>query len=154
PGTPAAERKPAGAPAPMGLAEVQAGGPSAATAPVAATDRAGAAAVPPPRPPAAAVATTAATSAAGGAVAAAPPPPSRPPQPRQPPPRPPAREEAFKAGDHVVYPTHGVGTVQGIETVEAAGMTLRMIVVTFDENRMTLKVPVEKAASAGLSTLA
>ncbi|WP_188898289.1 CarD family transcriptional regulator [Caldovatus sediminis] len=101
---------------------------------------------PPPPPPPAAV------PAAAGAASSAPP--SRPPQPRPQPPRPPAREEVFKAGDHVVYPTHGVGTVQGIETVEAAGMTLRMIVVTFDENRMTLKVPVEKAASAGLRKLA
>ncbi|WP_369413622.1 CarD family transcriptional regulator [Caldovatus aquaticus] len=83
---------------------------------------------------------------AAGAVAA---PPPRPTQPQ------PAKAvEEFKPGDHVVYPTHGVGTVQGIETVEAAGMTLRMIVVTFDENRMTLKVPVEKAASAGLRKLA
>jgi CarD family transcriptional regulator len=69
-------------------------------------------------------------------------------------PAPKAKQEEFRAGDHVVYPTHGVGTVQGIETIEAAGMTLEMIVVTFEENRMTLKVPVAKAASAGLRKLA
>ena len=69
------------------------------------------------------------------------------------PPRPPSRPAEFKAGDHVVYPTHGVGTVQGIETMTAAGMSLQMIVVTFDENRMTLKVPVNKAASSGLRKL-
>jgi len=60
----------------------------------------------------------------------------------------------FLPGDHVVYPTHGVGTVQGIETMQAAGMSLQMIVVTFDENRMTLKVPIGKAASSGLRKLA
>jgi len=60
----------------------------------------------------------------------------------------------FYPGDHVVYPTHGVGTVQGIETMQAAGMSLQMIVVTFDENRMTLKVPIGKAASSGLRKLA
>ena len=60
----------------------------------------------------------------------------------------------FKAGDHVVYPTHGVGTVQGIETMQAAGYALQVIVVTFDENRMTLRVPVGKAASSGLRMLA
>jgi CarD family transcriptional regulator len=69
------------------------------------------------------------------------------------PPRPPAKPVEFKAGDHVVYPTHGVGTVQGIETMQAAGMSLQMIVVTFDENRMTLKVPVNKAATSGLRKL-
>ncbi|WP_149537728.1 CarD family transcriptional regulator [Siccirubricoccus phaeus] len=59
----------------------------------------------------------------------------------------------FKTGDHVVYPTHGVGTVQGIETMSAAGHSLQVIVVTFEENRMTLRVPVNKAASSGLRKL-
>ncbi len=66
----------------------------------------------------------------------------------------PRTKEDFKAGDHVVYPTHGVGQVQGIETVEAAGYSLQVIVVTFEENRMTLRVPVNKAASSGLRKLA
>jgi CarD family transcriptional regulator len=60
----------------------------------------------------------------------------------------------FKAGDFVVYPTHGVGQVQGIEEVPVAGVTLKVIVVTFEENRMTLKVPMAKAASSGLRKLA
>ncbi|MBL6078979.1 CarD family transcriptional regulator [Belnapia sp. T18] len=70
------------------------------------------------------------------------------------PPRQPSKPVDFKAGDHVVYPTHGVGTVQGIEAMSAAGLTLQVIVVTFDENRMTLRVPVNKAASSGLRKLA
>ncbi|MBL6455353.1 CarD family transcriptional regulator [Belnapia sp. T6] len=70
------------------------------------------------------------------------------------PPRQPSKPVEFKAGDHVVYPTHGVGTVQGIESMSAAGLTLQVIVVTFDENRMTLRVPVNKAASSGLRKLA
>jgi CarD family transcriptional regulator len=69
-------------------------------------------------------------------------------------PRAPAKPTEFKAGDHVVYPTHGVGSVQGIETVSAAGYSLQVIVVTFEENRMTLRVPVNKAASSGLRKLA
>jgi len=69
-------------------------------------------------------------------------------------PKPNAKPVEFHPGDHVVYPTHGVGTVQGIETMQAAGMSLQMIVVTFDENRMTLKVPIGKAASSGLRKLA
>jgi CarD family transcriptional regulator len=60
----------------------------------------------------------------------------------------------FKAGDHVVYPTHGVGQVQGIEIMHAAGLELKVIVVTFEENRMTLRVPLGKAATAGLRMLA
>ena len=60
----------------------------------------------------------------------------------------------FKAGDHVVYPTHGVGQVQGIEAMTVAGTELKVITVTFEENRMTLRVPLNKAASSGLRKLA
>jgi CarD family transcriptional regulator len=60
----------------------------------------------------------------------------------------------FAAGDHVVYPTHGVGQVQGIDTMTVAGMELKVIIVTFEENRMTLRVPLNKAASSGLRKLA
>jgi CarD family transcriptional regulator len=70
------------------------------------------------------------------------------------PPRPKGPPVDFKAGDHVVYPTHGVGQVQGIEDMPVAGMSLKVIIVTFEENRMTLRVPVNKAASSGLRKLA
>lgn len=60
----------------------------------------------------------------------------------------------FQVGDIVVYPTHGVGQVQGIEDMPVAGMSLKVIIVTFEENRMTLRVPVNKAASSGLRKLA
>jgi CarD family transcriptional regulator len=71
-----------------------------------------------------------------------------------PPPRPRSPPTEFKAGDHVVYPTHGVGQVQGIEEMPVAGMSLKVIIVTFEENRMTLRVPVNKASSSGLRKLA
>jgi CarD family transcriptional regulator len=70
------------------------------------------------------------------------------------PPRPKGPQVEFKSGDHVVYPTHGVGQVQGIEDIPVAGFSLRVIIVTFEENRMTLRVPVNKAASSGLRKLA
>ena len=71
-----------------------------------------------------------------------------------PPPRPKGPPPEFHPGDHVVYPTHGVGQVQGIEEMPVAGMSLKVIIVTFEENRMTLRVPVNKAASSGLRKLA
>ncbi len=71
-----------------------------------------------------------------------------------PPPRPPAPLEIFTEGDHVVYPTHGVGKVERIVTETIAGYQLELIHITFEENRMTLRVPVEKARSAGLRKLA
>ena len=69
-------------------------------------------------------------------------------------PRIPAKAEIFVEGDHVVYPTHGVGKVERIATEEIAGHKLELIHITFEENRMTLRVPVTKARSAGLRKLA
>ena len=66
----------------------------------------------------------------------------------------PAKAEIFVEGDHVVYPTHGVGKVERIATEEIAGHKLELIHITFEENRMTLRVPVAKARSAGLRKLA
>lgn len=71
-----------------------------------------------------------------------------------PPPRLPAPAENFLEGDHVVYPTHGVGKIERIVTESIAGYRLELIHITFEENRMTLRVPVEKARSAGLRKLA
>ncbi|WP_299396703.1 CarD family transcriptional regulator [Pelagibius sp.] len=59
----------------------------------------------------------------------------------------------YDEGDYVVYPTHGVGRVMGIETQEVAGITLDLIVIKFEKDRMTLRVPVEKAANSGLRKL-
>jgi len=64
-----------------------------------------------------------------------------------------AKAENFKDGDFVVYPTHGVGTVDRIASEEIAGHKLELIHITFDENRMTLRVPVNKARTAGLRKL-
>ena len=65
-----------------------------------------------------------------------------------------AAEETFVEGDYVAYPTHGVGKVERIATEEIAGHKLELIHITFEENRMTLRVPVAKARSAGLRKLA
>jgi CarD family transcriptional regulator len=60
----------------------------------------------------------------------------------------------FQVGDHVVYPAHGVGQVQGIESQEVAGIKLELYVITFDHEKMTLRVPTAKARAAGLRPLA
>ncbi len=64
------------------------------------------------------------------------------------------KDETFAEGDHVVYPTHGVGRVEKIAKETIAGHELELIHITFEENRMTLRVPVAKARSAGLRKLA
>ncbi len=60
----------------------------------------------------------------------------------------------FKVGDNVVYPAHGVGQIQAVETQEVAGMKLEVYVITFDHEKMTLRVPTKKARAHGLRSLA
>ena len=60
----------------------------------------------------------------------------------------------FSVGDSVVYPAHGVGEVKGIESQTVAGMTLEVYVITFEHEKMTLRVPTKRAAASGLRPLA
>ncbi len=60
----------------------------------------------------------------------------------------------FSVGDHVVYPAHGVGRVQGVETQVVAGYELEVYIITFDHEKMTLRVPTAKARVSGLRSLA
>lgn len=59
----------------------------------------------------------------------------------------------FVAGDFVVYPAHGVGRVEGVETHRIAGQEVTLYAIAFEKERMTLKVPVTKARNAGLRRL-
>jgi CarD family transcriptional regulator len=53
----------------------------------------------------------------------------------------------------VVYPTHGVGRVIDIEAKEIAGHKLDLFVISFEQERMMLRVPVAKAKISGLRKL-
>jgi CarD family transcriptional regulator len=88
---------------------------------------------------AAAEITKAMVSAAYGATAA---------QPKQ------TDSDPFKMGDFVVYPTHGVGKIDKIGPEEIGGHRLDLITISFDENKMTLRVPVAQAKMTGLRKLA
>ena len=59
----------------------------------------------------------------------------------------------FKPGDFVVYPTHGVGKVTSVEIQEIVGHKLKLFVISFETERMTLRVPVSKATTSGLRKL-
>ena len=57
---------------------------------------------------------------------------------------------AFNSGDFVVYPAHGVGKVSDISKQKIAGSELELIVVNFDKDKMTLRIPMAKADTVGL----
>ena len=56
----------------------------------------------------------------------------------------------FELGDHVVYPHHGAGKVVSKEQMEVLGTTREYLTIKILHNDMTVKVPTENAALAGL----
>jgi CarD family transcriptional regulator len=64
------------------------------------------------------------------------------------------QRSGFKTGEHIVYPAHGVGRIVGVETQEVAGIKLDLFVISFVKDKMTLRVPVTKAAAVGMRKLA
>ena len=61
---------------------------------------------------------------------------------------------SFDVGDYVVYPKHGVGRVVELQSTEIAGTRLELYVLRFEKEKMTLRVPVNKADSVGMRKLA
>ena len=60
----------------------------------------------------------------------------------------------FEQDQKIVYPAHGVGTVTAIEQQQVAGMTLEVYVVSFDQDKMILRVPTNRAIASGMRALA
>ncbi|MBB5515410.1 CarD family transcriptional regulator [Rubricella aquisinus] len=65
-----------------------------------------------------------------------------------------SKSSEFRPNDYIVYPAHGVGQILRIEEQEVAGMTLELFVISFEKDKMTLRVPTNKANSVGMRSLA
>jgi CarD family transcriptional regulator len=61
-----------------------------------------------------------------------------------------AQKAQYKVGNYVVYPTHGVGKIMAEETQMIGDIELRMLVISFEKDKMTLRVPMHRATAAGL----
>ena len=59
----------------------------------------------------------------------------------------------FRPNDYIVYPAHGVGQIVSIEEQEVAGYKLELFVITFEKDKMTLRVPTHKAIDIGMRSL-
>lgn len=59
----------------------------------------------------------------------------------------------FEVGSWVVYPAHGVGKLENIEKIELNGEIFEFFVISFEKNKLVLKIPTAKAISAGLRKL-
>jgi CarD family transcriptional regulator len=90
------------------------------------------------------------TPAPAAATPAAPAAPAAPAGPK----KPVSQRHGFKTTEWIVYPAHGVGRIVGIEEQEIAGISLELFVITFEKDKMTLRVPTGKSASVGMRKLA
>ncbi len=64
-----------------------------------------------------------------------------------------SKKSEFRPNDYVVYPAHGVGQIVSIEKQEVAGFELELFVISFEKDKMTLRVPTHKATEVGMRSL-
>ncbi len=64
-----------------------------------------------------------------------------------------ARRKRYKVGDQVVYPQHGVATIQKIEEKDVLGERQTYLVLELDEGDLTLMVPAASVEEVGIRNL-
>ncbi|SON57349.1 RNA polymerase-binding transcription factor CarD [Hartmannibacter diazotrophicus] len=64
-----------------------------------------------------------------------------------------SHRNGFKTNEFIVYPAHGVGQIVAIEEQEIAGLKLDLFVISFEKDKMTLRVPTHKCESVGMRKL-
>lgn len=64
-----------------------------------------------------------------------------------------ARRKRYKVGDQVVYPQHGVATIQKIEDKDVLGEKQSYLVLELDEGDLTLMVPASSVEEVGIRNL-
>jgi CarD family transcriptional regulator len=64
------------------------------------------------------------------------------------------QRQGFRTGEFIVYPAHGVGQIKAIEEQVVAGLKLELFVISFEQDKLILRVPVTKVTSAGMRKLA
>ncbi len=68
-------------------------------------------------------------------------------------PQPSNKKQSYAVGEYVVYPTHGVGKILGLESEKIGDFELKVFVIAFEKDKMTLRVPVGRAEAAGLRSI-
>ncbi len=56
----------------------------------------------------------------------------------------------FKIGEVVVYPKHGVGEIEKIETMEISSIKTKFYVVKMEQSKLVIRVPLDKQKEVGL----
>jgi CarD family transcriptional regulator len=61
-----------------------------------------------------------------------------------------SKNQEFQIGESVIYPSHGVGEIIAIENQNIGGLEIKVYVISFPQDKMVLRVPVNRAATSGL----
>src|SRR5712691_9097186 len=56
----------------------------------------------------------------------------------------------FKVGEKVVYPAHGVGVIEGVQTKVISGSERKFYMLRIIDSDMTIMIPTENVNSVGL----
>ena len=59
----------------------------------------------------------------------------------------------YSVGDWLIYPKHGLGKAIDFETQTILKEKVKLLVVYFEQERMTLRIPVKKLAELGLRSI-
>jgi CarD family transcriptional regulator len=59
----------------------------------------------------------------------------------------------FKTGDKIVYPMHGVGLIDEIETKEILGKKTKYYIINIINSGMKVMIPVDKSDEVGLRSI-
>ncbi|MDE2739603.1 MAG: CarD family transcriptional regulator, partial [Paracoccaceae bacterium] len=59
----------------------------------------------------------------------------------------------FIVGEKVVYPSHGVGQIDGIVSQNIGGSKEEMFVIHFESEGLTLRIPINRVPEVGLRNL-
>ena len=60
----------------------------------------------------------------------------------------------FKVGEKVVYPAHGVGVIEGIQTKVVSGSERKFYMLRILDSDMTIMIPTENVNAVGLRAIA
>ena len=63
-------------------------------------------------------------------------------------------QKLFQPGNFAVYPSHGVGKILEIETIEAANQKFDLLKMYFEQEKLIIKIPVSQIDKIGIRNLA
>lgn len=62
-------------------------------------------------------------------------------------------DSKFKINQYIVYPSHGVGKIIDIESIDVSGQKFNCYLIFFEKEKLTIKIPTNKAQESGIRNM-